>query len=360
MQDHAHCCIDRIVTTEERVAAMARRASLSGRRSRQLARAATPMAPRPARMALVGEKLWDAGDVLRIRFLDGDPDVQVRVANCARQWVDHANLAFEFGTSPDAELRVSFQERGSWSYIGTDALLIDGNRATMNYGWLDASTGDEELTRVVLHEFGHSLGCIHEHQNPAGNIPWDRDAVYAYYGGAPNYWSRDQVDQNLFRKYDVEQTRFTELDLESIMLYPIPTEHTVGDFEVGSNGELSERDQEFIATIYPGRVPTQQGLVLDGGPLEAGIGSHGEVDTYVVGVPEYGVYTFLTEGPSDVVMSLFGPDDLGQLVGEDDDSGPGLNASITRALEPGTYEVQVRHYWSDRTGKYRISFSEGA
>ena len=338
---------------------MARRVHMPQNRARQVERAATPRPMRPARLALMGEKLWDPGDVIRVRFLDGLESVQNRVILAANQWLDYANLDLAFGDDPEAEIRISFSERGSWSYIGTDALLIDTNRATMNFGWLTPESGNTEVQRVVLHEFGHALGCIHEHQNPAGNIPWDRDKVYAYYGGAPNYWSRDDVDQNLFRKYDVDQTRFTQLDTSSIMLYPISNELTVGDYEVDLNMDLSEQDKSFIGSIYPPQESQLGELVLDAGPVEAAIGNHGEEDTYVIAVPNPGVYTLQTQGNTDVVMSLYGPDDTGHFSAEDDDSGPGLNSSITRALEPGTYEVRVRHYWSDRTGKYRVSFKTG-
>ena len=37
----------------------------------------------------------------------------------------------------------------------------------MNYGWLEPDTSTREYQRVVRHEFGHALGMIHEHQNPA-------------------------------------------------------------------------------------------------------------------------------------------------------------------------------------------------
>ena len=40
----------------------------------------------------------------------------------------------------------------------------------MNYGWIDADSPEEELRSVVLHEFGHALGLIHEHQNPLSGI----------------------------------------------------------------------------------------------------------------------------------------------------------------------------------------------
>ena len=54
----------------------------------------------------------------------------------------------------------------------------------------------------MRHEFGHALGMIHEHQNPAaqGEIPWDKPKVYAYY--AQQGWSKDDVDTNIFEVYD--------------------------------------------------------------------------------------------------------------------------------------------------------------
>ena len=44
------------------------------------------------------------------------------------------------------------------------------NQATMNLGWQDEG--------VVLHEFGHTLGFIHEHQNPEGGIQWESRQRY--------------------------------------------------------------------------------------------------------------------------------------------------------------------------------------
>ena len=90
---------------------------------------------------------------------------------------------------PDAQIRISFKEEGSWSYLGKDALQIAAGKPTMNYGWLTPDSQDQEYSRVVLHEFGHALGAIHEHQAPGVTIPWDKTAVYAYY--ALQGWSKE-------------------------------------------------------------------------------------------------------------------------------------------------------------------------
>ncbi len=109
---------------------------------------------------------------LRVRFLDGDSTVRQKVEQMAQQWTQFVNMTFSFGDDPDAEIRITFQGKGtSWSYIGTDNLAIPKNQATMNLGWLTLATSDAEYTRIVLHEFGHVLGFIHEHQNPVANIP---------------------------------------------------------------------------------------------------------------------------------------------------------------------------------------------
>lgn len=45
--------------------------------------------------------------------------------------------------------------------------------------------------------------------------------------------------------------RGTKIDKASIMMYPIPNSITIGDYEVGWNNDLSQRDKKFISKIYP-------------------------------------------------------------------------------------------------------------
>jgi hypothetical protein len=308
----------------------------------------------PPFLAVVTGKKWKNDRTLRVRFLDGSPVVQAKLQPFAHQWSDYANITFSFGDDPNAEIRISFQQEGSWSYIGTDALTIPANQPTMNFGWLEPGTSDEEYSRVVIHEFGHALGCIHEHQNPAANIPWDKDAVYRYYMGPPNNWSKAEVDFNLFERYGQDITQFTEFDRESIMLYPIRNEFTIGDFEVGWNTHLSAQDKAFIGTIYPKQEKPSVELTIGASPTEAEIGAHGEEDSFKFTVPAAGRYVVETGRRTDVVMTLYGPDNETKLIAEDDDSGRWTNAKIVAELGSGIYYVRIRHYRPTGTGKYNI------
>ena len=204
------------------------------------------------RMALIRAKLWTPGQTLRVKFLGGDPQIQKKVQEKAKDWENYANLKFDFVSDGDADIRVAFETDGSWSYIGKDASDIPQNEPTMNYGWLETDTPDEEYSRVVKHEFGHAIGCIHEHQNPSGNIPWDKEAVYKYFMGPPNNWPKEQIDHNLFERYSKNITNFTDLDPTSIMLYPIPARFTLNHQAIGgNNNDISEIDKSFIKQQYP-------------------------------------------------------------------------------------------------------------
>src|SRR5262245_62976665 len=124
------------------------------------------------RMALLTGKKWKNGRTLRVHFMEGSQIVQAKVKEQALKWMDFANIAFQFVNDPSAEIRIAFKDDGSWSYLGTDALTIPKKEHTMNFGWLEDNTDAAEYSRVVKHEFGHALGCIHEHQHPQAGIPW--------------------------------------------------------------------------------------------------------------------------------------------------------------------------------------------
>ena len=99
--------------------------------------------------------------------------------------------------------------------------------------------------------------------------------------------------------------------------------------------------------------------VIETQSTEASIGKPGEQDLFKFTAKTAGRYTIETEGPTDIVMSLCGPERQTNLITQDDDSGTDRNAKIVTELMSGTYYVQVRHYNSTGgTGSYKIKVSK--
>lgn len=301
-------------------------------------------------------KTWMNGSMLHVRFMGGTPQQKKLVKEQAGWWTEHANLSFVFDDSPNAEIRIAFDENdGAWSYIGTDAKGIPVGQPTMNLGFLDGGT--------AAHEFGHAIGLAHEHQNPAGGIQWNEQAVIRAMAGPPNFWSEAQTRHNILRKYAANQINGTEFDPKSVMLYFFPAEWTTNGIATSRNDVLSALDKQFIsgAKMYPKAKPGVTGTVteLKVNPRRrtaASIGTFGEEDLFRFRVAQPGRYVVDTQGPTDVYMKLFGPDSQTELIAEDDDSGIASNARIAVDLIEGEYFVQIRH-WNRESGKgdYTIS-----
>jgi hypothetical protein len=152
----------------------------------------------------------------------------------------------DFSKGIDCDVRITFDpDLGSYSLVGTDCLDKRSGvyEESTNIGWIDAPAGfkftyqDIEYTipndgknltgggglvgGTILHEFGHILGMIHEHQSPFG-VPfhWNRDQVIAIFSGPPNYWDQETIIENFFVEYD--QTGIyngSNFDPTSIMKY---------------------------------------------------------------------------------------------------------------------------------------------
>jgi Astacin (Peptidase family M12A) len=319
-----------------------------------------PMPGGRARAAVERMKLWENGRTLAVKFLDGSAAVQARVQAIAKEWEAIANLKLEFVSSGSAQIRISFAEQGfSWSTVGTDALTVGASQATMNYGWLEPDTPLREYQRVVRHEFGHALGMIHEHQNPdaTGKIPWDKPKVYAYY--ARQGWTRDSVDFNIFAVYSEDSTNHSRFDSTSIMQYAVPDELTVGSFSIGWNTEFSAADIEFMKRQYPKAAPAMT-EITPGVPVSADLATAGEVDSYHLAIPAAATYVLTTDGATDTVLALHGPNDPGALLAWDDDRGKAANARIVRKLQPGDYWLTVRHKTPGGTGSYSVGVKKRA
>lgn len=212
----------------------------------------------------VKDKYWNLEDTIRIKFLNGEAEMQQKVKEYAAEWLKYAALYFEYvGTEEEADVKISFDgdtRALSWAAIGTDCRLIPQNEASLNFYNLGQET-EAGVKAEILRGFGHVLGLGFEHKNPNSLLVFANDMFIQM-----NYGLTAEDVVELKELYTTNQSNYTEYDNASIMVITIPTlllTPATRQYATTRNQELSEMDKKFIAEVYP--KPLMKAVVLAAG-----------------------------------------------------------------------------------------------
>jgi hypothetical protein len=223
------------------------------------------------RGVVVRSLTWKRGEVIKVCFISGTRKAQERVARIAREWMQYANVTFDFeeNGAPRAckgdnseDIKITFEDnKGWWSVPGT---ISRRQSPSMNLQFFGVDTPmlkngqaapEAPIRATILHEFGHALGMMHEHQSPNANCDAEIDWDAAYRVGAGIGWDKAQVDRNFRQLVSSSELNATEVDRKSIMHYSLPPilfkRGKDSACFVPENQELSEVDRKFIASVYP-------------------------------------------------------------------------------------------------------------
>ncbi|MDB5229615.1 MAG: hypothetical protein JWN76_420 [Chitinophagaceae bacterium] len=195
-----------------------------------------------------GRLLWTRKTV-SVYFLDDDANVRDRVLKIANGWQPYSGIRFlRSYNQRSSDIRISFRTRGWWSYVGSEASQIKKDSVTLSLDQLYLYA-PAKFKSVVLHEFGHCLGLLHEHQHPFLKINWNLGNLYKYYKETFNV-DPPWVRQNVLNPYVSNTAVYCEPDKNSIMIYAIPPGLTTDGLVIEEPLDLSESDKKFISKIY--------------------------------------------------------------------------------------------------------------
>lgn len=299
---HRYPCIDMYPPGKEYVTAsdLERIAQQQLKRQGLRGKLSVSKEKRKLRAAFKVSAIWQ-GRLILVSFLDGTTEQKEWVREVIQRELEPLvdRIRFKWHVIPEeGDIRISFKLKGqAWSTVGTDAKQIPSPQPTMNLGWLDNNVdyGNEKYRntgQVVLHEFGHAMGMIHEHQNPKSNpIKWNKPVVIEELSKTQG-WDIQTINHNMFAKYgdkelceearaldktdstragkikdycEGEVVNGSQYDVNSIMHYFYPARWIEeGPVEIPVNTVFSELDKVWLRKYYGKATETNERVIVEG------------------------------------------------------------------------------------------------
>ncbi|KAI5836737.1 hypothetical protein DFP73DRAFT_532511 [Morchella snyderi] len=180
---------------------------------------------------------------------EGTPELHQSIEQYATLWNPHSGLKFQFIKEGPAHVRVAINDgdKLSDSDLGLECLENENQETCTMHLRFPVGMPETDIRGTTLHEFGHVLGFVHEHQTPKAKISWNLENLQAFTGLkeleiATNY---THVVRN------VTQGHYNPTSIMHYQLF----EHTAG-----KNDDGSVRFTEKPTTLSPGDIQAVRAL----------------------------------------------------------------------------------------------------